>query len=134
MSEQPARLRVEYVGHATVLIDVAGVRLLTDPLLRNRVAHLRRAARVDHAALTGVSAVLISHLHYDHLDLPSLERLGREIPVVAPHGAGALIRRKAGVKHVLEIRPGEQIEIGGVTIRATPADHDTGRMPLGIKA
>ena len=100
MSDAAPRAAIEYVGHATVLVDLDGVRLLTDPLLRNRVAHLRRAAKVDAGALRGVDAVLISHLHYDHLDLPSLQRLGREMPVVAPHGAGALIRRKAAVKNV----------------------------------
>jgi L-ascorbate metabolism protein UlaG (beta-lactamase superfamily) len=128
------RAAIQYVGHATVLVDVGGVRLLTDPLLRNRVAHLRRAAKIDPAALRGVDAVLISHLHYDHLDLPSLQRLGREMPVVTPRGSGTLIRRKAGVKSVLELGAGEQIEIGSLTIRATKADHDTGRLPLGTKA
>jgi len=130
----PARASVQYVGHATVLVNLNGVRLLTDPLLRNRVAHLRRAVKVDAGALRGVDAVLISHLHYDHLDLPSLQRLGRDMPVVAPHGAGALIRRKAGVKSVVELRPGEQIEIGALTVRATSAEHDTGRLPFGIRA
>ena len=128
------RAAVQYVGHATTLVDVGGVRLLTDPLLRNRVAHLRRAVKVDPGALRGVDAVLISHLHYDHLDLPSLEKLGREMPVVAPRGAGALIRRKAGVKTVVELRAGEEIVIGAVTVRATKAAHDTGRMPLGTQA
>ncbi len=133
MSATP-RASIRYVGHATVLVDLDGVRLLTDPLLRNRVAHLRRATKVDPAALRGVDAVLISHLHYDHLDLPSLQRLGREMPVVAPRGSGALIRRKAGVKNVIELGAGEQIEIGAVTVRATKAKHDTGRLPLGTKA
>jgi len=128
------RAAVQYVGHATTLVDVGGVRLLTDPLLRNRVAHLRRAVKVDPGALRGVDAVLISHLHYDHLDLPSLEKLGREMPVVAPRGAGALIRRKAGVKTVVELRAGEEIAIGAVTVRATKAAHDTGRLPLGTQA
>ena len=128
----PASIR--YVGHATVLVDIAGVKLLTDPLLRSRVTHLRRAAKVDPAVLRGVDAVLISHLHYDHLDLPSLQRLGRDMPIVAPHGAGVLIRKKAAVKNVIEMREGEQIEIGSLTIRATHASHDTGRMPFGVKA
>ncbi len=134
MSETPPRASIGYVGHATVLIDLGGVRLLTDPLLRNRVAHLRRNHKIDADSLRGVDAVLISHLHYDHLDLPSLQRLGRDMPVVAPHGAGALIRRKAAVKNVVELREGEQIEIGALTVRATHANHDSGRMPLGVKA
>ena len=84
--------------------------------------------------MRGVDAVLISHLHYDHLDLPSLQKLGREMPVVAPRGAGALIRRKAGSKNVVELRAGEEIAIGAVTVRATRAEHDTGRLPLGTQA
>ena len=134
MVEQPFRAAVRYVGHATVVVDLGGVRLLTDPLLRNRVAHLRRAAKVDPAALRGIDTVLISHLHYDHLDLPSLQRLGREMPVVAPRGAGALIRRKAGMRNVLEIEAGEKIEVGAVTVRATRAEHDPGRLPFGVRA
>ena len=130
----PPRAAIQYVGHATTLVDVGGVRLLTDPLLRNRVAHLRRATKVDPGALRGIDAVLVSHLHYDHLDLPSLEKLGRDMPVVAPRGAGALIRRKAGIKNVAELRAGEEITIGGLTVRATKAAHDTGRMPLGAQA
>jgi L-ascorbate metabolism protein UlaG (beta-lactamase superfamily) len=128
------RASIHYVGHATTLVDLDGVRLLTDPLLRSRVAHLRRAGKVDHSTLRGVDAVLISHLHYDHLDMPSLQQLGREMPVVAPRGAGALIRRKAGIVKVLEMRPGEQIEIGAVTVRATHAAHDAGRLPFGVTA
>ena len=135
MVVQPRRkAAVRYVGHATVLVDLGGVRLLTDPLLRSRVAHLRRVGKVDPGVLRGIDAILISHLHYDHLDLPSLQRLGPEIPVVAPHGAGALIRRKAGTRSVVELRAGEQIEIGALTVRATPAEHDSGRLPFGVRA
>ena len=86
--------RIEYVGHATVLVDLDGVRLLTDPLLRNRVAHLRRSSACRSAGLRGVDAVLISHAHYDHLDLPSLERLGKALPVVVPRGLGGLLRKR----------------------------------------
>jgi L-ascorbate metabolism protein UlaG (beta-lactamase superfamily) len=128
------RASVAYIGHATVLVDLAGVKLLTDPLLRNRVAHLRRAAKVASTSLRGIDAVLISHIHYDHLDLPSLQRLGREVPIVVPKGSGGLIRRKGGRTNVLELHEGERAEIGAVTVRATHADHDTGRLPFGIKA
>jgi L-ascorbate metabolism protein UlaG (beta-lactamase superfamily) len=130
----PPRASVDYVGHATVVVDLAGVKLLTDPLLRHRVTHLRRAVKVDPTMLRGVDAVLISHLHYDHLDLPSLQRLGRELPVVVPRGAGGLVRRKGGRTNVLELAEGERAEVGAVTVRATHADHDTGRLPFGLKA
>ncbi len=126
--------QVYYIGHATVRVDLAGVRLLTDPLLRSRVLHLRRSAKIPADAVRGVDAVLISHLHYDHLDFPSLQRLGREMPVVAPRGAGALIRRKGAATNVIELREGEEIQIGSVTVRATHADHDTGRLPFGVRA
>jgi L-ascorbate metabolism protein UlaG (beta-lactamase superfamily) len=130
----PPRAAVHYVGHATVVVDLGGVRLLTDPVLRNRVAHLRRAGKVDPGALRGIDTVLVSHLHYDHLDLPSLQRLGPEMPVIVPHGAGALIRRKGGMKNVVEMRAGEQIEVGSLTVRATRAEHDAGRLPFGARA
>ena len=125
--------RIEYVGHATVLIDLDGVRLLTDPLLRTRVAHLRRAAPVDAKALRGIDAVLISHAHYDHLDLPSLEKLGKKLPVVVPRGLGGLLRKRR-FEAVVEIELGETIRIGALGIRAVPAEHDGGRGPFGASA
>ena len=67
--------RVTWIGHGTALVDLDGVRLLTDPLLRNRVAHLRRHVPPPAAeALRDLDAVLLTHLHRDHLDLPSLRR------------------------------------------------------------
>jgi L-ascorbate metabolism protein UlaG (beta-lactamase superfamily) len=125
--------RIEYVGHATVVVDLDGVRLLTDPLLRNRVAHLRRASGVSARAHRGVDVVLISHGHYDHLDLPSLEKLGKKLPIVVPRGLGGLLRKKR-FESVLEIEAGETLAIGGVEIRAVPAEHDRSRGPFGASA
>jgi L-ascorbate metabolism protein UlaG (beta-lactamase superfamily) len=125
--------RIEYVGHATVVVDLDGVRLLTDPLLRNRVAHLRRAAPVDAKALRGIDAVLISHAHYDHLDLPSLEKLGKKLPVIVPRGLGGLLRKRR-FETVIEVEQQESIHIGALEVRAVPAEHDGGRGPFGASS
>ena len=127
------RRRLTWLGHSTVLIELDGVRLLTDPLLRNRVTHLRRTVPVAAGGLRGIDAVLISHVHYDHLDLPSLEKLGRSLPVVVPRGAGAMLRRRR-FEHVVEVEAGEEIAVGTVSVRATPASHDAGRGPLRTSA
>ncbi len=125
--------RIVYVGHATVLVDLDGVRLLTDPVLRPRLMHLRRVGKVDTSVLRGVDAVLVSHAHFDHLDLPSLERLGRELPVIVPRGAGGLLRRR-GFRAVTELDVGDELRIGELSIRGTPALHPAERMPFGTKA
>jgi L-ascorbate metabolism protein UlaG (beta-lactamase superfamily) len=127
------RAQITYVGHSTVLVDMDGVKLLTDPVLRQRVVHLRRVVKMDMRLVRGVDAVVVSHLHFDHLDLPSLERLGRELPLVVPRGGAGLLRRR-GFRAVTEIAEGERVAIGGVSVRATPAVHSDERRPWGAKA
>jgi len=128
----PARLT--YLGHATTLIDLDGVRLLTDPLLRSRAAHLRRRPYpLDPAWLRDIDAVLLSHLHMDHCDLPSLRRVGRDIPIVAPRGAGGLLRRHS-FHAIVELGVGETVQLGRLEITATYASHDGSRPPFGPTA
>src|SRR4051794_15298065 len=120
-----------WIGHGTALIEVDGVRLLTDPLLRTRVAHLQRHAPLPPAAaLARIDAVLLTHLHRDHLDLPSLRRIGRAVPLVVPRGGGRLLLRR-GFDAVREIAPGEEIAVGRLTVSATEARHHGGRSVLG---
>ncbi len=121
---------VTWMGHSTVLVELDGVRLLTDPALRSRVAHLRRISPFDDfEVLRGVEAVFVSHLHHDHLHLPSLKRLGRSVPVVVPRGAGRLLRRRR-FERVVEVEVGDEIRIGGLTVRATHAEHAGSRAPF----
>jgi L-ascorbate metabolism protein UlaG (beta-lactamase superfamily) len=126
-------IQATYVGHATVLIELDGARLLTDPVLRDRVLHLRRAPAAVVPPLGELDAVLVSHAHWDHLDRRSLERLGRDVRIVIPRGAGKLVRRR-GFGSVVELDLGDRAEVGSVSVTATQADHDAGRGPLGTRA
>lgn len=126
-------MRVTWVGHATVLIELDGVRVLTDPVLRNRVAYLRRIGPVGQDQLHDLDAILISHLHYDHLDIPSLRRLGRSNRLVVPRGAGPMLRRR-GFEDIVEVVAGDELALRAVTVRVTHAEHAAGRGPLRTKA
>jgi L-ascorbate metabolism protein UlaG (beta-lactamase superfamily) len=112
-----------------VLIELGGVRLLTDPVLRSRVMHLRRHGTTP-ARPQSIDAVLVSHLHYDHLDLPSLRMFQPRPRVVCPTGAGPLLAR-AGFRDIDELLPRESLELGDVRIEATPAEHGGSRRPGG---
>ena len=119
-----------WLGHSTVVIDVDGTRLVTDPVLRRRIWHLRRESAVDPGAVDGI---LVSHTHFDHLDRPSLRLFDRSLPVVVPRGVGKLLRR-SGFSRVHETAAGEEVELGGLPIRATHAEHESSRGPLSAKA
>ena len=121
--------RVTWLGHSTVLIETAGAVLLTDPLLRRRVGHLRRHVGVP-ALPEHVDAVLVSHLHHDHLDVPSLGVLGADVPVVVPRGAASSRTVRSLRREVRELAPGDSIAVAGVRVHAVPAVHDGRRHPL----
>jgi L-ascorbate metabolism protein UlaG (beta-lactamase superfamily) len=122
---------VTWWGHATVEIRLDGARLVTDPLLRSRVGPLHsrayRPSRRDVDALTSVDGVLLSHLHHDHTDLPSIRRFGPLTTTVVPPGAGPLLRRHARGP-VLELAVGSEARLGGVRVEVTPARHDGNRL------
>jgi L-ascorbate metabolism protein UlaG (beta-lactamase superfamily) len=128
------RLGLDFIGHSAVVIDLDGVRLLTDPVTRARVGPLRRVEPVPaRDRLRDVDAVLISHLHWDHLDVPSLRDLGRDTPMFVPAGAGPWMGT-AGFTDVHEMAIGESVDVGGVMVRAVPAVHSGYRPPLGPTA
>jgi L-ascorbate metabolism protein UlaG (beta-lactamase superfamily) len=120
---------VTWLGHSTVVIEIDGTRLITDPALRRRIWHLRRPEAVSAAALRRLDGVLVSHAHFDHLDLASLGKLDRSLPVVVPRLAGELVRRR-GFARVLEVTAGDELDLDSLRIRATHAEHASGRGPF----
>lgn len=136
MSSSPAgqgRARVTFIGHSTVAIEAGGTLLLTDPVLRDRVGFLRRSAGPKAGAVPRPDAVLISHLHHDHFDRPTLRRLGREVKLIVPNGARGFARG-IGFEDVLELRPGEATAVGRLEVAATRAAHRGRRSPWGARA
>ncbi|HET6878283.1 MAG TPA: MBL fold metallo-hydrolase [Jatrophihabitans sp.] len=125
-------IRITWWGHASATVEIGGVQLLTDPLLTARLAHLRRiGSPVPPAEATRPDVVLISHLHHDHLHLPSLRLVRDDAAVLVPAGGGRLLRADAAVPaaRVHEVAVGDSIELGGVSVRAVPAAHDGRRLP-----
>lgn len=120
---------VTFVGHASVAIDVAGTTIITDPILTNRLKHLRRvgAPAIGFDPST-VDVVAISHQHHDHLHVASLKRLPTTAHVVVPRGLGAKAT-KLGFGRVSELTVGDSVQHGAVTITAVPAAHDDHRHP-----
>ncbi len=117
-------MRITWVGHATVLLELDDARLLTDPILRKRIAHLRTVQPPPRSDELGpIDAVLLSHAHRDHLDVLSLRRLGRGVPVLAAQGAVRSLRRRGFRGTVDSIAAGEGRTIGRLTVEATPAVH-----------
>jgi L-ascorbate metabolism protein UlaG (beta-lactamase superfamily) len=123
-------VRLTYVGHSTVLLALDGTRVVTDPVLRARVAHLHRSGPVDVDGLGELDGVLISHAHMDHLHRPSLALLAGDPQVVVPAGAGRFVTGR----RVIEVGVGDRVDIGELHVTATPAQHDGRRLPLGAKA
>jgi L-ascorbate metabolism protein UlaG (beta-lactamase superfamily) len=121
-------MKVTWLGHASVLLETAGARVITDPVLRHRVAHLLR--QVPEPPAPGpVDAVLLSHLHHDHFDKPSLRQLASpSTTAVLPRGAKRYLDT-IPFGAVREVRPGDAFVIGDTTVRAVPAWHDGRRRP-----
>jgi L-ascorbate metabolism protein UlaG (beta-lactamase superfamily) len=121
-------MRITYVGHSTVLIELDGLRVLTDPVLRGRVAHvLRGAPPVDLRTIGAVDVVLVSHMHHDHFDPPSLRMIEGGPALIAPRGTERAVARLE-FERVTELGVGESVPAGNVGITATPALHRRGRL------
>ena len=124
---------IRFLGHATVLIDLADTHILTDPVLTERVMFIRRVAEAITDVPAAPSAVLVSHAHHDHLHQPSLSLLSREMPICVPRGLGALVGRW-GLTNVTEMAAGDEVVVGDLRIAAVRAVHSGRREPAGPTA
>lgn len=120
--------RLTFLGHSTVLVEVDGVRVLTDPLFGHLgVGAIRRQVpTVPPDALGELSAVFISHGHWDHLDVPSLLALPGRPALIVPVGLGHIVG-KAVAGPVHELRAGERLQVGRLTLEAIHAEHGSRR-------
>ena len=123
--------RVTFLGHATILIELDGARILTDPLLRERVGPLTRVSGPPARRLwSDIDVVLISHSHWDHLDYGSLRMLGTDTPLLARTGMAGEFERR-GFARVTEQEPGDSHTVGSVRVEAVHARHRGFGPPVG---
>ncbi len=134
----PDDVVVTFVGHATFLIQVASINLLTDPVYSERASPVSfagprrvRAPGVRFDDLPAISLVLLSHNHYDHCDLRTLRALDRRFQprLVAPVGNGRLLR-SAGIRQVEEIDWWQSASAAPLPVTLTPAQHFSARSML----
>src|SRR5689334_16091136 len=111
---------------------MGGVHVLTDPLLRGRVGPLRWYGPLPPARLAETAdALVISHLHRDHLDRGSLARVPGTTPILVPRGARAVLPRAAR-QQAVEMTAGDSYPLGAVDVRAVPAAHPATRGPWAV--
>lgn len=119
-----------WVGHATFVQRLAGKLIATDPIWSERLGTQKRLAKpgVAFEHLPPLDIVTISHSHFDHLDVPTLKRIGRRATYVVPRDVGEILR-EAGLPNVIELGWWESYNVGDLTITLVPAHHWSMRMP-----
>lgn len=127
-------VEITWWGHATCTLRDSDVRVLTDPLFARRLAHLRRRrGAVPPPGAWQADVALVSHLHADHLHVPSLQRLAPGTLLLVPRGAPRAVPGLRRLTHltVTEVGAGDVTRVGDLVVRAVPALHDGRRLPVG---
>jgi L-ascorbate metabolism protein UlaG (beta-lactamase superfamily) len=125
-------LRVTYIGHATLLIEIGGKRILTDPNFDPALGKFLprvSAPGIALEALPKLDAILLTHAHADHLSFDSLDALPDDIPLFAPPAIAKWLG-KQGYQHAVAVAPGETMNVSDVTIHAASAMHKGNRYGL----
>ncbi len=133
----PGDVAVTFVGHSTFLLQFAGLTVLTDPMFSRHAGPFgllgpRRArpAALRLTELPPLDVVLVSHNHYDHLDLPTLRWLARErAPLIVTTLGNRPWLEQRGVSNVVELDWWQEHEAAGLVITGTPAQHFAARSP-----
>ena len=122
--------RLTWIGHATFAMRLSGKMLVTDPIWSERVGTTRRhtSVGVELSKMPPIDVVTVSHTHYDHLDLPTLKRIGRGALYIVPTDCGELLRA-AGLPRVVELGWWETHREGDLSITLVPAQHWSMRVP-----
>lgn len=121
-------MRVTYIGHATLLIEAGGQKILTDPNFEPSLG--RFLARVSDPgialdSLPPLDAILLSHAHADHLSFKALDAL-RGVPIISPPVISTWLR-KLGYADAQPLAPGEQVQLGELEVHAAEATHKGNR-------
>jgi L-ascorbate metabolism protein UlaG (beta-lactamase superfamily) len=127
-------VEITWWGHATCTVEDSNTRVLTDPLFARRLAHLRRRRGAPPPAeARRADLVLVSHLHADHLHVPSLAGLAPGTLLLVPRGARRAVPGLRRLRHlrVTEVAPGDAVRAGDLRVRVVPARHDGRRLPVG---
>lgn len=124
-----SKIQITWVGHSTFLIQVAGLNILTDPIWSNRASPVSWGGPARHAQpgialahIPVVDVVLISHTHYDHLDRPTIKKLGSKPRYILPINLMPWFAQ-LGIKNVIELPWWSNTEVNNVRITAVPAKH-----------
>ena len=125
---------VTYIGHATVLVHLDSLNIITDPLFSNYLGGWFAKRYVEPGIkferMPSIDMILISHNHWDHLDKSTLKRFSKDIPVIISKELGEKVRN-LGFSNVIELDWWENTEINNVKITAVPSEHD-GTNPTGF--
>ncbi|HEX6498125.1 MAG TPA: MBL fold metallo-hydrolase [Micromonosporaceae bacterium] len=122
---EPGTTDVTWIGHATFVVRIGGLTILTDPVWSRRIPGVRPRLTPPGVPLDGIGridAVVISHNHYDHLDAPTIRRLPRDVPVFVPAMLGWWFRRR-NFRQVIELDWWESVPLGEVDVDFVPAHH-----------